>query len=157
MLLQRKEGPSALILSRQPLKVYEKAHANWEHALISYGAYVVSDSVAEPQTVIVATGSEVNLAIETKRLLNSDRVRVVSMMCRELFLKAPVKVREMMIPSQAKKLVIEAGVSQGWEAIAGDNGQIRCIEDFGKSASLTELVEFYGFTAFCMSNSLKTD
>lgn len=154
MAIARKDGPTALILSRQPLRVYEKEDANWEQTL-RYGAYVVSDSTGEPQTVIVATGSEVNLAIDTKRLLGSGSVRVVSMMCKELFSGAPPDIRETIIPAKARKVVIEAGVSQGWEGIAGDHGLIHSIETFGESASIEELRELYRFSACSISESLR--
>ena len=154
MVISRKDGPAALILSRQPLRVYEKADADWEENL-RYGAYIVSDSREEPKTVIIATGSEVNLALETKSFLGSDDVRVVSMMCRELFLKAPHDIREKMIPAGAKRIVLEAGVSQGWEGITGSSGHMHCVERFGKSASMKELRELFGFVPGSIGASVR--
>ena len=144
MAISREDGPTALILSRQPLRIYEKADANWEETL-RHGGYTVSDSKGQPKIVIIATGSEVNLALETKRLLGSEDVRVVSMMCRELFNKAPSAIQEKLVPTEARRIVLEAGVPQGWEGIAGKSGRIFCVETFGQSATMKELQEFFQF------------
>jgi transketolase len=143
MAISTGNGPTALILSRQSLKVYGN-DARWEETLET-GAYVVSDSVGKPATVIIASGSEVNLALETKRNMGRDDVRAVSMMCREMFLKAPQAVREEIVPSVSWRIVIEAGASQGWEGVAGDSGLIVSIESFGKSAPMKDLATAYGF------------
>ena len=140
------QGPTALVLSRQALPVYEKHDAGFEETL-RFGAYVVSDSAGAPRTVLVASGSEVSLALETKRLLGDTGIRVVSVMCRELFLRAPRDVRESLIPAGTRRIVVEAGISQGWEGIAGDSGLVISIEDFGKSAPMKDLATLYGFTA----------
>ncbi len=147
-------GPTALILSRQPLTVYEKDDARFEDTLKS-GAYVVSDSVGTPRTVIIASGSEVNLALETKRTLGADDIRVVSVMCRELLLKAPAAFRETIMPPGSRRIVIEAGVPQGWEGVAGDSGMIFSIESFGKSAPLKELTLAYGFNSAAIAAKMK--
>jgi len=144
MAISREDGPTALILSRQPLRVYEKADAGWEETL-RHGGYIVSDSNGQPKIVLIATGSEVNLALETKRLLGSGDVRVVSMMCRELFSKSPSDVQEKLVPTEARRIVVEAGVSQGWEGIAGKSGRIFCVETFGQSATMKELQELFQF------------
>jgi transketolase len=137
-------GPTALIMGRHATSVYEKADPRWEESLSSSGAYVVSDSVGAPATVIIATGTEVELALETKRRLGRDDVRVVSMMCRELFLKAPKASREAVVPSDSRRVVIEAGVAMGWEGIAGDSGLVVSVETFGKSAPITDIRAAYG-------------
>ncbi len=154
MAIATAKGPTALILSRQSLTVYEKDDPRWEESLKS-GAYVVSDSVGTPATVIIATGSEVNLALETKRSMGRDDVRVVSMMCRELFLKAPRTVREEIVPSASRRVVIEAGVSQGWEGLAGDSGLIISVESFGKSAPMKDLSVAYGFDPRAIAERIK--
>lgn len=145
MAMSRTDGPTALILSRQALEVYEKNDPMWEQSL-RLGAYIVSDSIGEPGTVIVATGSEVNLALETKRTLNDPDVRVVSMMCRESFMKAPREVKERIVPSSSHRVVVEAAVAQGWEGIAGDSGVVISVEDYGKSAPLKDVSAAYGLT-----------
>jgi transketolase len=148
-------GPTALILSRHPLEVYGKADAQWEETL-RFGAYVASDSTGEPETVIIASGSEVDLAIETKRCLGGEDVRVVSMMCRELFLKAPTAVREKIAPSGTRRIVIEAGVSLGLEGIAGDSGLIVSVNSFGKSAPIQDLRMVYGFDPQAIASRIKS-
>lgn len=154
MALTTTNGPTALILSRQTLTVYKKDDRDFEQNL-KFGAYVVSDSVGRPRIVIVASGSEVGLALETKDCLGTDDVRVVSVMCRELFLRAPPSVKETIVPAEARRIVIEAGVSQGWEGIAGDSGMIFSIESFGKSAPLKDLSLAYGFTSAAISAKVK--
>jgi len=145
MAIAAGNGPTALILSRQPLEVYEKHDTQWENTVQS-GAYIVSDSVGEPETVIIATGSEVNLALETRRTLGEKSIRVVSMMCRELFAKLPQAERERIVPAAARRVVIEAGVAQGWEGLAGSSGVIVSVESYGKSAPIKDLSVAYGLT-----------
>ncbi len=154
MAMATTDGPTALILSRQPLAVYEKGDKRWEESLES-GAYVVSDSVGKPATVIIASGSEVGLALETMRSLGGDDVRVVSMMCRERFLKAPRAVRESIIPPGARRIVMEAGISQGWEGVAGESGLIVSIESFGKSAPMKDLCTAFGFDPCAISDRIR--
>ena len=145
MAMTRTDGPTALILSRQALNTYEKSDAQWEDRF-SEGAYVVSDCTGSPRTVIIATGSEVNLALEVKDSLGGDGVRVVSMPCRELFQNAPRHVRERIVPATGRRVVIEAGIAQGWEGIAADSGVIACVRGFGKTGTIKQLKEEFGFT-----------
>jgi len=105
--------------------------------------------------VIVATGSEVSLALEAKALLGTDDIRVVSMTCRELFLKTPRATREQIVPAGTVRVVIEAGVSQGWEGIAGDSGIVLSIESFGKSAPLKDLCVAFGFAPAAVAAKVK--
>jgi transketolase len=155
MAISASGGPTALILSRQPLTVYDKADALWEETLL-FGAYIVSDAAATPETVIIASGSEVNLALETKRSLAEPGVRVVSMMCRELFLKAPPALREKIVPPGTRRIVIEAGVSLGWEGIAGDSGLIVSVDSFGKSAPMKDLRIAYGLDPQAIASRIKS-
>ncbi len=145
MAMTRTDGPTALILSRQAVKTYEKSDAQWEDRF-GEGAYIVSDCAGSPRTVIIATGSEVNLALEVKDSLRGDGVRVVSMPCRELFQNAPRHVRERIIPATARRVVIEAGIAQGWEGIATDSGVIACVRGFGKTGTIKQIKEAFGFS-----------
>jgi transketolase len=144
MAIMRSDGPTALILCRQPLKTYEKSDAQWQQRFQD-GAYVASNCTGTPNIVIIATGSEVNLAMEVKDGLGGDGVRVVSMPCRELFMKAPRHVQEWILPATARRIVIEAGIPQGWEGIAGDAGVIVCVREFGKTGTIAQLREAFGF------------
>ncbi len=155
MAISSTRGPTALILSRQPLEVYEKADTLWEKTLQS-GAYVVSDSTGKPETVIIASGSEVELALETKRCLGDERIRVVSMMCRELFLSSPQSLRERIVPAGTRRVVIEAGVSLGLEGLAEDTGIIVSVDCFGKSAPIEDLRRAYGLDPEVIASRIKS-
>lgn len=146
MAIRRTDGPTALILCRQPLKTYRKADAEWE-TRFNEGAYVASDCAGSPGTVIVATGSEVSLALEVKESLGNDGIRVVSMPCRELFCSQPRAARERIIPRGTRRVVIEAGVPQGWEGIIGDSGVFAGVHGFGKTGTIKQLREEFGLTA----------
>ena len=151
-----RKGPTALIFSRQAVRTYQKDDPHWESNL-EHGAYVVSDSAGRPETVLVASGSEVGLALETKRSLGADNVRVVSVMCRELLLKAPAEAREKVIPRGARRIVIEAGSAQGWEGIAGDSGVVISVETFGKSAPTRDLCGEFGFTPQAVADRIRQE
>lgn len=143
--LNRKEGPTALLLSRQPLPQLKETG---EDAL--KGGYVLQKEKGEsPDLIIIATGSEVSLATEAAEELrkNNIDVRVVSMMSVDLFEKQPQEYQEKVLPSHIKKrLVVEAALPQGWEPYATDGGKVIGVDDFGSSAPLKVVMEKYGFT-----------
>ncbi len=140
------DGPSALILTRQSLTVFAKEDSNWRENM-PRGAYIVKDSKGRPEIVIVATGSEVNLALEIQQQLGSDKVRVISMVSRSLFLKEKEAYGKELIPDGSHRVVLEAGVAQGWGEIAGSGGMIRSIERFGESGPGKKVYEYLGFNA----------
>ncbi|MBN2553714.1 MAG: transketolase [Spirochaetales bacterium] len=146
MALQRGVGPTALALSRQNLTVFAKPD-EWNE-LWANGAYAASDSKGDPALVLVATGSEVNLALEVKAALGraGDSVRVVSMPSRELFLKAPEKYRKKLIPDSASRVLLEAGVSLGWSDVVGPQAVMVTIDRFGESAPAARIAEHFGYT-----------
>jgi transketolase len=117
---------------------------------MALGAYVARNSAEEPQTVVVASGSEVALALEAVALLEKEGacsdIRVVSMPCREAFLAAPAPVREAILPKGARVVVVEAGVAQGWERLARFE-DILSLERFGESGPAEEVARHLGFTA----------
>jgi transketolase len=152
--LERTTGPSAVILTRQNLEVFIKADTQWQEN-IKKGAYIAKDSVGEPSLVIVATGSEVELALQTVQELKDDSIRVISMISRELFLSQPKDYQEKLIPQRTKRLVIECGISQGWEGIAGD-GALLTINRFGESGPYKELAAHFGFTVDNVIKTIKT-
>ncbi len=144
LALARTEGPTVLALTRQGLEVYAKDDAQWvDH--VKRGAYIVKDCEGSPETVLVATGSEVSLALGIAGELGSG-VRVVSMISRELFLQQPQDFKEKLIPGSARRVVIEAGISMGWEGIAGSNGIIQSIDRFGESGPAGQLADKLGLT-----------
>ncbi len=130
--LRRTDGPTVLALSRQKLPVSAKADPDWKDNF-RHGGYVVSEPDGKPDLVLAATGSEVALALETAKLLADRKVRVVSITERNLLLSQEKGFRERLLPADARRVVIEAGVSMGWEAVASSPADIVCIDRFGES------------------------
>jgi len=158
MALERTDGPTALALTRQNLTVFSKGDSKWaEHC--AYGAYIASETASggDPQLVLVATGSEVNLALEVRAALGSagEKARVVSMPCRELFLRAPQEYRRSLIPDSALVVLLESGISQGWAAVVGRDAEMVTIERFGESAPAAKIAEHLGFTAQAVAQRIK--
>ncbi|HEX6996237.1 MAG TPA: transketolase [Gammaproteobacteria bacterium] len=151
--LERKDGPVALLLTRQAVPVLE-ATASAGTAGVERGAYVVWDSrdaasaTRRLDLVLLATGSEVWVALDAARTLARDvAVRVVSMPCWELFERQPQAYRDDVLPPDVeKRLSVEAGVSLGWRRWVGDAGDTVSIDRFGASAPGTTVLEKLGFT-----------
>ncbi len=149
LAVKNTKGPVALILSRQNLPIIERTESNSE-SLLENGAYIIYDSGQNPSLIIIATGSEVHLAIDAAKTLeqNGIPVRVVSMPSRELFEKSPKEYKEKVLPQNvSNRIVVEAGVTMGWEHYAGDKGEIIGIDLFGASAPGGTLMKNYGFTS----------
>ncbi len=139
--------PSALILTRQGVPILEGSQNQVDNNVIK-GAYTLLDSSGSPEIVILATGSEVSLAIEVANKLNDKKIRVVSMPCWELFDMQPNKYKEQLIPERGSlKVSIEAGITQGWEKYIGRYGVSIGINHFGSSAPAADLAEKFGFTS----------
>jgi transketolase len=139
------DGPSVMALTRQNLTVFEKEDSSWrEH--IRRGAYTVKGTDDTPELVLIATGSEVELALQIAEKLGDLRVRVVSMPCRELFLTQDKEYRDTVLPPGVGKLVIEAGVSCGWQGITGENGMVIGIDRFGESGPGEQVAEYLGLS-----------
>jgi transketolase len=145
--LEREDGPVALILTRQDVPVLAPAGADG----VARGAYVLSEpDGGSPDAILVATGSEVALALEAARSLAGEGVtaRVVSMPCWELFEAQTQEYRDSVLPPGATARVsIEAGVSFGWERWIGPAGAAISVERFGASAPGGMVFEQYGLTA----------
>ena len=145
----RMDGPTALALSRQKLPIHA---ATVERARegVGRGAYVLADPPNDPpQAVLIATGSEVTLALEAQKALAGDGVptRVVSMPSWELFDAQNDDYRDSVLPpSLRQRLAIEAGSPLGWERYVGDQGAVLGVDGFGASAPCQQLAEEYGFT-----------
>ncbi|HKI86101.1 MAG TPA: transketolase [Thermoanaerobaculia bacterium] len=148
-LTQRDRGPVALVLTRQKLPVLEGT-AKLAQEGVERGAYVLSDEgESEPRVVLIATGSEVSLAIAAQRLLAADGIatRVVSMPSQELFLaQSPEYQRQVLPQSLDQRVAIEAAIPLGWERFVGRQGLIIGVTRFGASAPYKELAEEFGFT-----------
>ncbi len=143
-------GPTALFLSRQSLPVFkETAQKAWSG--VPSGAYILAESPLERiDIILIATGSEVALAVEAQRLLAEQHIgaRVVSMPCWSLFDQQTLFYRLTVLPpSVPKRLAIEAGVAIGWERYVGSQGIVIGLDRFGASAPAAVLQEEFGFTA----------
>ena len=148
LAMERTDGPTVLALSRQNLPVFEKADPEWALSM-GLGAYVVRNSDAAPDTVVVGTGSEVSLALAAVEKLGQPEacagLRVVSMPSRELFLSQPKPIRDAILPPGARVVVAEAGIAQGWESLARRE-DILSIERFGESGPGDDVARHLGFT-----------
>ena len=149
--LENKNGPTALILSRQKLPVMDQKTINSSNGPAN-GAYVLmdTDSDSTPDVVLIATGSEVQIALEAGEMLTEKGVstRVVSMPSWELFEKTDKDYRDSVIPpGQTARIAIEAGSSMGWEKYVGTGNPIIVMESYGASAPGGTLMEKFGFTA----------
>ena len=147
--LQRTDGPSALVLSRQALPIVAAAG---QRADIARGGYVLADAPAgrSAQAVVIATGSEVGLAIAAQKTLLADlgiAVRVVSMPCTQLFDAQDSAWRQAVLPPALPVVAVEAGHPDGWRRYTGRMGTVIGISRFGESAPGGELMKHFGFTA----------
>ena len=143
----KRKRPCGLLLSRQNLPVIDRERFN-SAAGVSKGAYAVNE-VESPDLIIIATGSELSLAIESATQLEKEgiKVRIVSAPSLEWFKKQPESYRNELLPHDVKARVsIEAAVAQGWREFVGDLGEIISLEHFGASASHTTLFTEFGFT-----------
>ncbi len=149
-ILRRHDHPAGLILSRQDLPIVERGEGACASAEnVAKGGYTLIDaSSGAPQVVLLATGSEVAVALGARDLLEAEGVgtRVVSLPCLEWFDEQTPEYRASVIPADAAKVSVEAGVAMGWREYVGDRGEIVSIDHFGESASGTLLFAKYGFT-----------
>jgi transketolase len=147
--IRRTDGPTALVFSRQKLPVLEGTRERGDTG-VQRGAYVLREAVGgPPEVILLATGSEVALAVEAAAELakHGTRARVVSFPSWELFAAQPQDYRdEVLPPSIAARLAIEAGVAQGWHRWVGDRGDVLSIEHFGASAPYQEIYRHFGLT-----------
>lgn len=140
-------GPVGLILTRQGVPILEGTNVEG----VAKGGYILGDPGAEdPDVVLIATGSEVQLAVEAQKLLADKDIvaRVVSMPCVEWFESQPEDYRDSVLPpSVSARVAVEAGVAQSWHKLVGDTGRIVSIEHYGESADYKTLFREFGFTA----------
>jgi transketolase len=144
--IEREDGPSALVLSRQNLPFQPRDTATREG--IRRGGYVLADAPGgAPKAVILATGSEVGLAMGAQQALAQDGipVRVVSMPCTNVFDRQDQVYRESVLPRGVPRVAVEAGVSDGWHKYVLD-GTVVGLDRFGESAPAGDLFKYFGFT-----------
>ena len=146
-VLKRTEGPTALVLSRQNLPHLEKCRGVKE---FSCGGYTISHKEKEaPQVVLMASGSEVSIAVKINTILKVNGItsRVVSIPDREEFLRQEKKyIKETLGPKDALRVVIEANTGQGWYQLLNDSYYTVFMKSFGKSAPGQQLADYFGFT-----------
>nr|WP_223298726.1 transketolase [Candidatus Planktophila lacus] len=146
VILQRRK-PAGLLLSRQNLPVVDRA-THGDVALVGKGAYILKEASGSADVVLIATGSEVGVAIATQEILEGQGVstRVVSAPCLEWFKETDSAYQGQVIPKTAKlRVSIEAGIAQGWRDYIGDSGIAISLEHFGASASAGKLFTEFGF------------
>jgi transketolase len=147
LAIKNRDIPSALLLSRQGLPVMEKSYSEIEKG-VRKGAYTIKVCDEPAEILLIATGSEVALAVEVADLMKDRRVRVVSMPSWELFDSQRADYRARLIPPRGcLKVSIEAGVTLGWERYVGSTGLSIGLDKFGVSAPAEDLARKFGFTA----------
>ncbi|ENM5813983.1 transketolase [Vibrio mimicus] len=147
LAIERKDAPSALIFSRQNLA--QQPRSAEQVANIAKGGYVLKDCVGQPELILIATGSEVELAVAAYEQLSAEgkAVRVVSMPSTDAFDKQDAAYRETVLPAAVtKRIAIEAGIADFWYKYVGFGGRIIGMTSFGESAPAGELFKLFGFT-----------
>ncbi|MDO5752216.1 transketolase [Arthrobacter sp.] len=168
-ILELTDNPAGIVLTRQNIPTYARgtgAATATEFASadgVAQGGYVLAEAVADgavvtPQVILVATGSEVQLAVEAREALAAEGIgaRVVSMPCVEWFNAQPAEYREQVLPKAVKARVsVEAGLALGWREIIGDAGRSISLEHFGASADYKVLFNEFGITADAVTAAAK--
>ena len=158
-ILTNGDGPAALCLTRQPVPTWDRQKYG-KTSGVAKGAYVLVEEsrAGDPDVVLVATGSEVQLAVQAAERLEKSRIatRVVSMPCREWFEKQSRSYQDKVLPPAVRARVsVEAGISMGWHDVVGDAGRIVSIEHFGASADQATLFREFGITADAVVKAAK--
>ncbi|EKO3584202.1 transketolase [Vibrio metschnikovii] len=154
LAIERKEAPSALIFSRQNLA--QQPRTAVQVADIAKGGYILKDCAGKPELILIATGSEVELAVKAAEQLTAEgkQVRVVSMPSTDAFDKQDAAYREAVLPADVtKRIAIEAGIADFWYKYVGFGGKIIGMTTFGESAPADQLFKMFGFTT---ENVVKT-
>ncbi len=152
--IERRDGPACLLFSRQNLPFQARDAGRIKQ--IARGGYVLSDA-ANPKAIIIATGSEVSLAVAAQKLLAEAGVatRVVSMPSTNVFDRQDGAYRESVLPKGIKRVAVEAGVTDYWRKYVGLEGAVVGLDRFGESAPAGELFKFFGITAETVADAVK--
>ena len=153
--IERRDGPTSLLFSRQNLP-FQKRSAQ-QLAEVARGGYVLSEAAATLQAVIIATGSEVALAMAAQKLLAAENiaVRVVSMPSTSVFDRQDSAYRAAVLAKGPPRIAVEAGVTDFWRKYVGISGTVVGIDSYGESAPAGELFEYFGFTAASIAATVK--
>lgn len=145
--IERQDGPSALVLTRQPLEQQVRSAEQLNN--IARGGYVLVDCDGEPKLILISAGSEVALAVAAARTLQQEghQIRVVSMPCTERFDKQDEAYKESVLPKRVRnRLAIEASIEGFWQRYTGLDGKVIGMDSFGESAPASVLFKYFGFT-----------
>jgi transketolase len=145
--IERRNGPTALVLSRQPLP--QQKRTAQQQAAVRRGGYVLIDCVGAPESLVMATGSEIGIAAQAVNSLNERgrRVRLVSMPATDVFDAQDAAYREAVLPKAiGRRLAVEAGATLGWWHYVGSQGRVLGIDRFGASGKASDLFPHFGFT-----------
>jgi transketolase len=154
--VERNDGPAVLALSRQNLA--QQKHTDSHAALAARGGYILIEPASAPEALVIATGSELDLAVQAARALAAEgrAVRVVSMPCLNLFEAQDAGYREQVLPAAVtRRLVVEAGVTALWRAVAGPQGIVLGVDDFGASAPAPKVFAHFGLTVDGVTQGLR--
>jgi transketolase len=157
MAIERKGGPTSLILSRQGLPHLERSAA--QLAAIEQGGYVLRDCDGAPEAVIIATGSEVELAVAAQEALaaKGKRVRVVSMPSTDTFDAQDAAYRESVLPASCTvRVAVEAGIPDYWRKYVGLNGKVVGVNTFGESAPAGDVFKHFNITAEAVAEAVES-
>ncbi len=157
-ILRRTDRPAGIILSRQDLRTVARGGDFASADGVARGAYILKEASKTPQVILIATGSEVALAIDSAAKLEAEGVptRVVSMPCQEWFDEQDAEYREEVLPKAVTaRVTIEAGIAMGWGKYLGASGAAISIEHFGASAAGSQCFEAYGFTVDNVVNTAR--
>lgn len=154
--IENQNGPTSLILTRQGLQPQQRSAQQVSD--VARGGYVLSDCEGEPDLIIIATGSEVELAMQSKSAMaDSAKIRVVSMPSTDTFDAQDDAYRESVLPASVRKrLVIEAGIKDGWYKYAGLDGKVIGMSSFGESGPAAEVFEHFGFTLDAVTEAARS-
>ncbi|MBQ9630931.1 MAG: transketolase [Treponema sp.] len=153
MAYESGENPTCLALTRQNLSVYEKDDSNWKETIRS-GAYIVKRGGENPDITILASGSEVNMALEATKKVENKNIRIVSVVDLKQFTAQDFATREKIIGKANRVVAVEAGLGTEWLAFVKNKSDIFCIESFGESAPASKVAEHFSFTSGNLSKLL---
>ena len=146
MAMESKDHPVVLSLTRQNVPVYAKESASWKEDIMK-GGYVVKAGSENPDVTIVATGSEVGMALEAAEKVSGKTVRVVSVMDKNLFEAQSEEFQTKVLGESSRVIIAEAGCANGWEGWVTDKKDLFTIDRFGESGPGKKVAEALGFTA----------
>ena len=154
-ILTRRKA-AGMLLSRQNLRTVDRT-THGPATGVDKGAYILKEASSDPRVVIIATGSEVGLALDVQIALEKEghSTRVVSAPCLEWFNEQSPAYRESVLPKKSMRVSIEAGIAQGWREYVGDSGVIISLDHFGASASGNKLFTEFGFTPDAIVSTVK--